>query len=71
MRALGKDLDFPGRKIRRRIDNRVIAGVCAGVADSYGVSVYAVRFLYLLALLCFHWIAVFVYLLEWVSYPEQ
>lgn len=71
LRALGKDLDFPKPKVRRRIDNRVIAGVCAGVADAYGMSVYTVRFLYVLALLFFRLPAVFAYLLQWLSFPER
>jgi phage shock protein PspC (stress-responsive transcriptional regulator) len=50
-------------------DGRVIAGVCAGIAQRYGWSVTTVRLLFVLSLVL-PGTQVLVYLLLWLLMPE-
>lgn len=44
-------MTYPGSKWHRTDEGKQIAGVCAGVAETYGVKADTVRLIYLLALL--------------------
>lgn len=51
-------------------DGAIIAGVCAGVADSSGRNVSTVRLLYLLTA-SFGLSMLFVYTFQWLVYPVK
>jgi phage shock protein PspC (stress-responsive transcriptional regulator) len=63
-----RDLTAPWT--RRRSD-RMIAGVCGGLADRLGVSVTAVRLAFLLALLFSGGIVFVVYVALWIAMPVE
>jgi phage shock protein PspC (stress-responsive transcriptional regulator) len=56
--------------LSRPVDDRMIAGVCAGVARRFGLSATTVRLLFLLSLLL-PGPQVLVYLVLWVLMPEE
>ncbi|HEY0697195.1 MAG TPA: PspC domain-containing protein [Micromonospora sp.] len=58
------------RKLVRPRDNRMIAGVCAGLARRFGMSAGMVRLLFLLSLLL-PGTQVIVYLVLWVLMPNE
>ncbi|WP_448855357.1 PspC domain-containing protein [Corynebacterium camporealensis] len=58
------------RQWHRTDSGKQLAGVCAGVAETYGVSPTTVRLLYVLASLCGVPMVV-VYLIQWLTYPKQ
>lgn len=60
----------PTTKWRRIEEDKVIAGVCAGVAESYGISVNTVRWLYTLGACFMLPTMVFLYLFQWLVYPK-
>ena len=59
------------REWYRSRDGKLLAGVCAGLADQFGISVTAVRLaLVLLALLGFGW-GLLIYVVLWVIMPYR
>jgi len=56
--------------LSRPRDERVIAGVCAGIARRYGLSTTTVRLIFLLSLLL-PGPQVLVYLILWVLMPND
>ena len=58
------------RTLTRPREGRIIAGVCAGLADRFGWSRSAVRLLFLLSLLL-PGTQVIVYLVLWVIMPSR
>ena len=57
-----------GKKLYRS-RNRMIAGVCAGVADYFGMDVSLVRIIFALMVLA-GTVGAWVYLLMWLVVPE-
>ena len=55
---------------RPRID-RKIAGVCAGLADQFGVSVTILRLAFLLGLLFSGGVFLLVYVVLWIVMPDE
>lgn len=55
----------------RRLDGRMLAGVCAGVAEYFGIDVTLVRVI--LAVVCVFTAGagVLAYLLAWIIIPEE
>lgn len=53
----------------RRGDGRMIAGVCAGIADQYGFSVTLVRVLFVI--LAFTGASEIAYLILWLVMPNR
>lgn len=53
-----------------RSDDKIIGGVCAGVADYFGFDKTLVRVIYLLLVL-FGGVGVLVYLILWVLMPSR
>ena len=69
-RRLSKDFVMPQREKWHRVEEaKLIAGVCAGIAETYGTSADTVRTIYVIACLC-GLPMVFVYLLQWAIYPR-
>ncbi|WP_448859673.1 PspC domain-containing protein [Corynebacterium propinquum] len=58
-------------KWHRTDDGKQIAGVCAGVAETYGVKADTVRLIYLLALLVWDFPVIAGYLIQWLIYPKR
>jgi phage shock protein C len=60
-----------GKVLVRRIDGRIIAGVCAGFADYLGMDVNLVRVLVALLTLFTAGTGILVYLVAWAVIPEE
>ncbi len=61
-----------GRKVLvRKIDNRIIAGVCAGVADYLDVDVNMVRLVVALITVITVGVGIVGYLVAWAVIPEE
>ena len=59
------------KKQLTRTNNRMIAGVCSGIADYFGWDVTLVRILYVLATFFTAFSGGIVYLILWVIMPER
>jgi phage shock protein C len=61
-----------GKRLVRKTDNRIIAGVCFGVAEYLGVDVNLVRVIAALVTILTGFIGgVVVYLVAWAVIPEE
>jgi phage shock protein C len=60
----------PAKKLYRRRDGRLVAGVCAGLATYLGVDVTLVRLGFAVGTL-FSGLGVLVYLVAWAVIPEE
>ncbi|MEH0108376.1 PspC domain-containing protein [Tersicoccus sp. MR15.9] len=54
----------------RRGPHRMLAGVCGGIADRFGVSPWLVRLIFVLSLLL-PGSGIVVYLIAWVLLPDE
>lgn len=62
----------PSRRLTRSVDDRRIAGVCAGIAKHMGWDVALVRVGYvLLSIASVGFPGLLVYLIMWVVVPEE
>jgi phage shock protein C len=59
-----------GKKLERKISGRWIAGVCAGLADYFGIDVTLVRVIFAVLTL-FSGVGAIAYVLAWALVPEQ
>lgn len=57
------------KRLFRSSDNRMIAGVCAGIADFFGLDVTLVRIVTLLLIL-FGGLSIWVYIILWIIVPK-
>ena len=62
--------DFSMSKTLSRSNDRIIGGVCAGVADYFGFDKTLVRVIYLLLVL-FGGAGILVYLILWILMPSR
>lgn len=60
-----------GNKKLTRSNNRMLAGVCAGLADYFGWDVTVVRIAYVLATIFTAFSGTIVYLILWIVMPEK
>jgi phage shock protein C len=60
-----------GKVLVRRRDNRIIAGVCAGVADYIGMDVNLLRVIVALVSLFTGGAGVIAYIVGWIVIPEE
>lgn len=58
-------------KLQRARNDKVIAGVCAGLAQYFGMDVVMVRLVAALLLLFTHIAIVPIYIILWVVMPEE
>jgi phage shock protein C len=58
------------RRLTRRSDDRMVAGVCSGVADYLGVDVTLVRLLTVVAAIFSVGAVAVAYIAAWVLMPE-
>lgn len=54
-----------------RPNNRMLAGVCAGLADYFGWDVTVLRIIYALATVFTAFSGVIVYIVLWIVMPEK
>lgn len=60
------------RPLRRCRSNRLIAGVCCGLAGHFGLDVTLVRVLYvLISILSAAFPGILVYIILWIVIPEE
>jgi phage shock protein C len=59
------------RSLRRSRRDRVIAGVCGGLADFFGVSAFWFRLAFLIALLPGGVPGLLIYFLMWIIIPNE
>ena len=57
-------------KTLKRSTDKIVAGVCAGVADYFGLDKTLIRIIYLLLVL-FGGVGVLVYIILWIIMPSQ
>ncbi|MGD0096200.1 MAG: PspC domain-containing protein [Terracidiphilus sp.] len=62
---------IPRRQLVRPIVGRMIAGVCIGVAQTYGWDVALVRVLTVVGFFCTGGIVAVAYLAGWIGIPEE
>jgi len=60
-----------GKVLTRRLDGRIVAGVCGGLADYLGMDVNLVRILVVLLTLFTAGTAILAYLVAWAVIPEE
>ena len=54
-----------------RSNNRMLAGVCAGLADYFGWDVTMVRIVYALATIFTAFSGIIVYIILWIVMPQR
>lgn len=60
-----------GRALRRSQDNRMVAGVCGGLAEFYGISSFWFRLAFLIALIPGGVPGILVYLIMVMIVPNE
>ena len=64
--------DANGRKVLvRRREGRILAGVCAGLADYFNVDVNLIRLIVAVVAVFTGGVGVLAYLVAWVVVPEE
>lgn len=63
--------DGPRNKLRRSGQNRVIAGVCGGLGEFFGINPIWFRLAFLLALLPGGVPGILIYILCWIIIPGR
>ena len=61
---------FEGKKLERKLSDRWVAGVCAGLADYTGIDVSLIRVIFAVATL-FGGAGVIAYVVAWALVPEE
>lgn len=59
------------RSLRRSRTNSMIAGVCGGLAEFFGISAFWFRLAFLIALIPGGVPGILVYLLLWIMIPKE
>ncbi|HXQ37794.1 MAG TPA: PspC domain-containing protein [Anaerolineales bacterium] len=59
------------RSLRRSRSNRMIAGVCGGLAEFFGISAFWFRLAFIVAFIPGGVPGVLVYLLMWIMIPKE
>jgi phage shock protein PspC (stress-responsive transcriptional regulator) len=62
--------DISSKKLERKRDGRMLAGVCVGIAEYFGVDVNVVRLVFAISSILWG-LGALVYLIAWVVLPEQ
>ena len=57
------------KKICLSRDNKILAGVCGGIAEYFGVDPTLIRIIYMMLICCFVEITVFLYVVCWAIMP--
>ncbi|WP_182378340.1 PspC domain-containing protein [Nocardioides sp. WS12] len=59
-----------GRRLTRRSHNRMVAGVCGGIADHFGVDATIVRLVLVAAIVFGSGLGIVLYAVAWWLMPE-
>lgn len=59
-----------GKKLVRKTDDKMIAGVASGIADYFGVDVTLIRVLFVVTAI-FGGFGLVVYIVMWILVPEE
>jgi phage shock protein PspC (stress-responsive transcriptional regulator) len=65
------DTDTTTRKLRRSRSDRMISGVCGGIATMFGIDAAIVRILLVAATLLGFGTGAVLYLVAWLVMPEE
>ena len=57
--------------MKRNIKNKIIAGVCSGIADHFDIDALWVRLAFLLGTFCSFGIGILIYTILWVILPKN
>jgi phage shock protein C len=69
---MGHMNDITSKTLERKREGRMLAGVCAGLADYFGFPEAAVRVVFVVAALPFFaFLGALVYLVSWAVVPEE
>lgn len=60
-----------GKKLTRPQNNKMLAGVCAGIANYFGLDPTLIRVAYALLTVFTAFAGIIVYLLLWLIIPEE
>ncbi|OUO24228.1 PspC domain-containing protein [Bacteroides sp. An322] len=60
-----------GKRLTRPQNNKMLAGVCAGIANYFGLDPTLIRVAYALLTVFTAFAGVIVYLLLWIIIPEE
>ena len=60
-----------GKKLTRSQNNKMLTGVCAGIANYFGLDPTLIRVAYVLLTVFTAFSGVIVYLLLWIIIPEE
>ena len=58
-------------KLRRSINNRVVAGVCGGLGEFFGISAFWFRLAFLIALIPGGAPGILLYVIMWIIIPSE
>ena len=59
------------RRVLRRRTGKMIAGVCAGIAQTYGWDISLVRFVFAFSAILLFPVGLIAYAVAWVIFPEE
>lgn len=59
------------KRLERITDQAQIGGVCAGLADYFGIDRTLVRILFVIGIFLPHFPAIIIYIILWVALPER
>jgi phage shock protein C len=62
--------DTGSKTLERKREGRMLAGVCAGIGDYFGIDVNIVRLIFAVACI-FGFMGALVYLVAWAVLPEE
>ncbi len=62
--------DTGSKTLERKREGRMLAGVCAGIGDYFGIDVNIVRLIFAVACI-FGFVGALVYLVAWAVLPEE
>lgn len=64
-------MDNGNKKLRRSRTDKMLAGVCAGLADFFGLDISLVRIVYALATVFTAFAGIPVYIIMWIIIPQE
>ena len=62
--------DIGSKRLERKREGRLLAGVCAGIGDYFGIDANIVRLVFAIACI-FGFMGALVYLVAWAVLPEE
>ncbi len=71
MKLMEVNVSETRRSLRRSRHNRILAGVCGGLADFFGISSFWFRLAFLLALIPGGVPGILIYLIMWIIIPAE